>query len=354
MGMPSAASSLQQLFAQQKLSVIANIGPLSQPLTKSMVENDYSLLPPQLFSHNDQQSLWQSGAMNTAATTGWGGRMADLIADTNDSLSMNLSIFGSNLMQAGTIVQPFSVDASGPEAFAALDPTKDWNAERVDVFNRLMAEVSSPLQVAYANKINSAAANNQRILEALGLVTPTEVDYPAGNDLASQLKMVASLIAGQPYIGQQRQIFFVGMGGWDTHDAQSELHPQLLATLGDALLAFQQDIEQRSLSQQVTTFTLSEFGRTLTSNGDGTDHGWGGHQLVMGGAIKGGDVMGILPSLELDSNDDIGGGRMLPTLSIDQYGASLSEWFGLSNNEIAAVFPNFSRFDNSALQLFEG
>lgn len=276
MGMPAAAASLQQLFAERKMSVIANLGPLSQPLTKSMIENDYSLLPPQLFSHNDQQSLWQSGAMNTSATTGWGGRMADLISDINDTLSMNLSIFGSNLMQAGTVVQPFAVDSSGPEAFAALDPTQEWNAERVEVFNRLMAQVSTPLQQAYANKLNSAAENNQRILEALELIAPTQINYPAGNDLVSQIKMVASLIAGQPYIGQQRQIFFVGMGGWDTHDAQSQLHPQLLATLGDALLAFQQDIEQRGLEQQVTTFTLSEFGRTLTSNGDGTDHGWGG------------------------------------------------------------------------------
>ena len=352
LGMPAEATSLHSLFTQNKLSVVANIGPMAQPITKSMLQNNASLLPPQLFSHNDQQSLWQSSTMNTSSRTGWGGRMADLIADTNDTLSMNLSLFGSNLMQAGTVVQPFAISPDGPEAMVALDANQDWNSQRVQVFQPLMQQAQHPLELAYANKIRSAEQNNQRILDALETVTPSTVTFPFGNELGEQLQMVASLIATQPLLGQRRQIYFVGMGGWDTHDAQAQLHPQLLGRLGDALKAFQDDLTARGISQNVVTFTLSEFGRTLTSNGDGTDHGWGGHQLVMGDAINGGDVLGQLPSLALNSDDDIGDGRMIPTLSIEHMGHNLASWFGLSNNELDAVFPNASRFDMEMLRLF--
>jgi uncharacterized protein (DUF1501 family) len=353
LGMPGAATSLHQLFESKKMSLVANIGPLAQPLTKSMIAKNDSLLPPQLFSHNDQQSLWQSASMNTSSTTGWAGRMADLIADTNDNLSMNLSIYGNNLMQSGTSIQPFSLSASGPENFAALNPAQDWNANRVAIFERLMDDVSTPLQRAYANKLLSAAGNNQRLLQAIETVEPTSVNYPNGSDLADQLKMVATLIASQEHLGQARQVYFVGMGGWDTHDAQSTVHPQLLSVLGDALLAFQQDLDQRELSQQVSTFTMSEFGRTLTSNGDGTDHGWAGHQLIMGGAVEGGSIFGHMPSLTLNSDDDLGDGRILPSLAVDQFGGALTKWFGLSDNEMNAVFPNLHRFDADYLSMFK-
>ena len=352
LGIPDAASSIHSLFEAQKLSFVANMGPLSQPLTKSMIYNDYSLAPPQLFSHNDQQSLWQSATMQTNSVSGWGGRIADLIADSNDSLSMNLSIFGNNLMQSGTTVQPFAVDPEGPELFVALNPQQNWNSERVASFQQILNDTAHPLARAYATQINSANENNQRILEALEIVTPSTVNYP-NNGLASQLQMVASLIASQPTIGQQRQIFYVGMGGWDTHDAQATQHPALLATLGDSLAAFQQDLDSRMLRDQVTTFTLSEFGRTLTSNGDGTDHGWGGHQMVMGGAVQGGNIFGTMPELALNSDDDLEDGRMIPTLSVDQYGSAISKWFGLSDNELAVVFPNLDRFDSSALDMFK-
>ncbi|MFC4701200.1 DUF1501 domain-containing protein [Glaciecola siphonariae] len=352
-GMPTAASALAQLFDEKKLSLVANIGPMTQPVTKAMIKNQPSLLPPQLFSHNDQQGLWQSGLGYTGSSTGWGGRMADLIADTSDPLSMNLSINGNNLMQAGTIIQPFSVDASGPEQMAALDPTKDWNARRIDVFSRLLEDVQHPFERAYASKLQSAAQNNERLIQALSSVAPTEVSYNEDNNLAQQLKMVARLIASQQALGQPRQIYFVGMGGWDTHDNQSSVHPQLLQYLGHALQSFQQDIDARGLAQGVTTFTMSEFGRTLTSNGDGTDHGWGGHQMVMGDAVKGGEIFGRLPSLALNSNDDMGDGRMVPELSVEQMGADLARWFGLSEPEINTIFMNLNRFDANALSMFK-
>lgn len=353
LGMPGPASSLQALFNQQKMSIVANVGPMRQPLSKAMVLSNPELLPPQLFSHNDQQSLWQSAMMNTSSNTGWGGRMADLIGDTNDSLSMNLSINGNNLLQSGSIIQPFAVDASGPERMSALNAEQNWNSRRIETFNKLMQDAQHPLERAYANKLLSANENNSRLIQALSTTSAPSTAYPADNDLADQLKMVAQLIASQTQIGQPRQIYFVGMGGWDTHDNQSNLHPQLLANLGDAMLAFQEDLEARQVDQGVSTFTMSEFGRTLTSNGDGTDHGWGGHQLIMGNAIKGGHIFGSMPSLMLNSDDDMGDGRMVPSLAVDQFAGDLSRWFGLGDAELSEVFPNIGRFDNSTLRMFE-
>ena len=277
-GMPQAASSLHQLFEQQELAIVANVGPMSEVYSKAELLATPSLLPPQLFSHNDQQSLWESASLNTSSVSGWGGRMADLLADTNDNLSMNFSLHGANLTQLGELVQPFAIAHSGIEQFEALDPSKNWNQRRNSIFQRILNNTHHPLQQSYANRIHSAADNNARISEALLSTNASSINYPQDNSLAEQLKMVARLLAAQPVLGQARQIYFVGMGGWDTHDDQSTRHPQLLAELGDALLAFQHDITERQLANQVTTLSMSEFGRTLTSNGDGTDHGWGGHQ----------------------------------------------------------------------------
>ena len=323
-----------------------------QPASKQQLLDNFDLLPPQLFSHNDQQDLWQSSTVDTSTSNGWGGRIADLIGDTNDPLPMSVTLFGNNLFQSGSLSQPLSVDEGGPETFAALSREQFWNEARADVFDRIMQDVRQPLERAYQQQILRASTNNQRILTTLDVVDDTTVDYPENNPLSGQLQMVARLIAGQPVTGQPRQIYHVGMGGWDTHDNQANLHPQLLASLGDAMAAFQQDLENRGLGNQVTTFTLSEFGRTLTSNGDGTDHGWAGHQLIMGGAIKGGELFNTLPELTLNSNDDLDDGRMIPTLSVDQYGAALARWFGVSTSDLDLVFPNLNRFDPDALQLF--
>lgn len=351
-GMPPSMSAAHSLFEQNKLAVVANTGPLLQPITKLQASQDRTLLPPQLFSHNDQQNHWQSAKPQDPAFSGWAGRMAELIADTQTGLPMNLSINGINLLQTGTNTSPFSLNASGPEQFAGLDSAHDWNARRVATFDKLMSRTPHVLEQGLKNVLLSASTNNTLIASALEQSVATQVQYPADNELGEQLKMVANLASVQQQLGQQRQIFYVGLGGWDTHDNQATAHPRLLQTLSVALKAFQDNVDELGLGEQITTFTMSDFGRTLTSNGDGTDHGWGGHQLIMGGAVKGGELYGEMPSLELGSNDDLGDGRIIPTLSVDQYAASLSRWFGLSENEINAVFPNLNRFDNSDLGFF--
>ncbi len=349
LGMPDAMQEIQTLFAQNKLSLIANTGPLIQPVNKLDIFQNESLLPGQLFSHNDQQNLWQMGMPKSPKLTGWAGRMADLIMDSDVNLPLNLSLDGTNLFQTGNNSLPFSLNSSGPESFEGLDPQYAWNLARSQTFEELIRQSTNILERQYTNVYRSAAINNNLVAEALEGVEDKQDDYPAGNSLAEQLKMVARLISVQQVLQHPRQIFYVGLGGWDTHDAQAALHPQLLTRLGQALAAFNADIESQGLSNSVTTFTLSDFGRTLTSNGDGTDHGWGGHQLVMGGAVKGGDIYGHLPSLQLNSDDDIGGGRMIPGSSVEQYGATLAKWFGLSDQELTAVFPNLGNFPTGDL-----
>ena len=204
----------------------------------------------------------------------------------------------------------------------------------------------------YANRIRGAETNNRTIAVALESIDESAVAYPEQNRLSGQLKMVANLIQTQAMLGHDRQVFFVGLGGFDTHDNQVDLLPGLVNSIGDALLAFQNDLTLRGVSQNVVTFTQSDFGRTLTSNGDGTDHGWGGHQLVMGDAVRGGNIIGALPDFALGSDDDIGGGRIIPTIAVDQYGADLASWFGLTPQEVNEVFPNLANLGRQPLGLF--
>jgi uncharacterized protein (DUF1501 family) len=352
LGLPSAMSSVQSLFGSGRLSFVSNVGPLLAPVTKQELMTNIGLAPPQLFSHNDQQDNWHTSRPDVPAVTGWAGRMADLIAEQSSSLPLNLSINGNNLMQTGASTALFSLSSQGPEQFAALDPQQPFNDGRNAVFEQLLAESSSVLERGYSQIINRAMSNNILVRDVLESSVQSNTVYPAGNRLADQLEIVARLISVEQLLGQPRQVYFVGLGGWDTHDQQATLHPQLLTTLSEALAAFQQNIEQLGMSDAVTTFTMSDFGRTLTSNGDGTDHGWGGHQLVMGGAVQGGQVLGRLPALELNSGDDLDDGRIIPTTSVDQYIASLAAWFGLTVNELNAVLPNLNRFDADSLAIF--
>lgn len=347
--MPNFMAPTQHLFNQGNLAFLANTGPLLQPVTKSQIQQNSNLLPPQLFSHNDQQKHWQTAWPEQSSITGWAGRMADLIMDTANPLSMNLSIDGTNILQRGLNSLPYSLDSSGVEPFAALNPNENWNNERVNAFSQLMSAEKHTLGQAHNAIYNRAQNNIDLVSKAIESNSQSAVSYPSGQ-LADQLKMVARLANSQKLLSHPRQVFFVSMGGFDTHDNQITDQPRLLQNLSTALSAFNADIQSRGLSNNITSFTMSDFGRTLTSNGDGTDHGWGGHQIIMGGAVKGGDVYGAMPEdFTIDSSDDLADGRIIPTTSVDQYAATLAKWFGLSSNEINAVFPNLSRFDNSDL-----
>lgn len=346
-GFHPAMTEMRDLFESGRLAVIANVGPMIEPVTKESYEAQSVALPPQLFSHNDQQRQWQAAdRLGELKKTGWAGRMADMLAsaNANQDLSMNITTFGHNLWQVGDAVIPYSVSNQGAVTLVGLFGGSGrqirrrqafeflLNKDQEHVFEEEYARIQSR-GMGLADNINTALAN----LPALNTV------FPASN-LANQLQMVARLIGIRDDLGVSRQVFFVGTGGYDTHDDQEQRQPALLQTLSQALSAFHSALTELGAGANVTTFTMSDFGRTLTSNGDGTDHAWGGHQFVMGDAVAGRDFYGTMPSLAIGGPDDTRGGRIIPTLAVDQYGATLGRWFGLTESELDQVFPNLANF----------
>lgn len=346
LGVPDYMTPIAELFHNQQLAWINNVGPLEARVTKSEIKAKTASLPPQLFSHNDQQKLWERADNNLTGLSGWAGRIADFLSDVNPTspIPLNISLAGNNVLQTGETKPSYGITADGADMFGGLDPRHNWNDKRIAVFDKLIALDNHKIGGAYRDIFNRARANalvvNQS-LESIPRLTTTFND----NRFEDELHMVTKMISARESLSMQRQVFFVGLGGWDTHDRQNEAHPELLTQLSNGLNSLNQALVELGVNDKVTTFTMSEFGRTLTSNGDGTDHGWGGHQMVMGGAVNGGQLYGQMPSLDLNSEDDYGDGRIIPTTASEQYSATLAKWFGLSDAEIALVFPHLSRFD---------
>lgn len=348
-GFHPAAPELANLFDIGRLAVVANVGALVEPTTRTSFQSGAVALPQQLFSHNDQQRYWQSLDTTALRPTGWAGRMADLLEGINGQaqLSMNITIAGSNLWQTGAATIPYSISAGGVRALTGLDLEANGAQERrrAEAFHALLA--GSPTSI-FSQEF---AAVQQRSIDLANLVgdvvaqvPPLATQFPVGNSLAASLAMVARLIAARDALGMNRQTFFVSLGGWDTHGDQLGRHPTLISTLSQALNVFQQGLEELGVSDLVTTFTASDFGRTLTSNGDGSDHGWGGHQLVLGGAVNGREIYGAMPVIEIDGPQDSGQGRIIPTTAIDQMGATIASWYGLGTSDLDEVFPNLKSF----------
>jgi uncharacterized protein (DUF1501 family) len=342
---PSMAAA-QELFESGRLAVIGNVGPLVRPVSKQQVLDKSAELPPQLFSHNDQQDQWQTLRGRNPVQTGWAGRIADLLqADTSGQmLPLNVSLSGIARLQAAAQSPPYALGAGGAVEYAALAAGVPGGALRRAAFEALL-DAGSPSP--YGRALNEV---HRRALDTAGLVNAALDSAPVlasvfpGSNLGQQLETVARLIAVRERLSICRQLYFVSAGGFDTHDDQNELQPTLLADVADSLAAFQSGLEEVGADGLVTTFTMSDFGRTLTSNGDGTDHGWGGHQLVMGAAVSGRRIFGTMPQLAIDGPDDVDEGRILPTTSVDQYAATLARWFGLDENQIDIVAPNLVNF----------
>ena len=290
--------------------------------------------------------------LDTKVKTGWGGRIADVFTDPNIALPISFSLGGTNLFQSGTLAQHYALNTDGVDDFGALNPRYDWNNHRIEHYLRMMGDATNKFEKAYANKLLSVRENNLVLSQSLANVDDSNIDYGTDNSLADQLKMIAKLIQANQSLNQNRQIFFASLGGFDTHDNQAYMLPQLQRVLSQSLKGFDADLSQRGVNDNVVTFTQSEFGRTLTSNGDGTDHGWAGHQLVMGSPINGGRILGYLPQQTIATTDDLGDGRIIPTTSVEQFGAQLATWFGVSDTDLSDVFPNYYRFDKADFNLF--
>lgn len=276
--------------------------------------------------------------------------------NTNKKLSMNISLSGSNIWQSGNNVVPYSIDSAGIKELENFNKKTSDARElsRIQIYQALLAQQQENIfQREYARTQTLAWDLAGDVKTALDAQTPLQTVFPTGNPLAANLKMVAQMLSARSSLQVSRQTFFIGMGDFDTHGDQLRRHDILLAQLSAALDAFYSATVELGVADQVTTFTTSDFGRTLTSNGDGTDHGWGSHQMIMGGAINGGEVYGTFPDLIIGGKDDAGEGRIIPTNSMDQYAATLASWYGLPAGNFTDVFPNLARFDDLDLGFFK-
>ena len=349
-GLHPQLTELQPLFAQGKLAILANVGPLTQPTTKA---NYLTVRPQNLFSHSDQQNQWQSSVSTGVSRSGWGGRIADQLQGQNGSIPIVTSIAGTSLFTAGDNSSPLAVATNGGLALQGINNNAAGNA-RLAALNAILAADRDNTYVKAAGDVTtqalSLAATVNPIL-ASNASPLTALFNGQNNSIADQLLAVAKLIEGRAQTGARRQVFFVSLGGFDTHGNEINVMDTLIGQLSPAMRSFYDATLQLGIADKVTTFTLSDFGRTLLPNSNaGTDHAWGNNLFVMGGAVKGGDMYGRYPTLARSGPDDADtSGRWIPTLSVEQYGATLARWFGLADPAIAAVFPSLSRFSTSNL-----
>ena len=345
----SSAPQLQSLFAAQKLAILANVGTLVRPTTLAQYRAGTSL-PPQLFSHSDQALQWQSSIPDQPFDKGWGGRLADLVnsLNSNNQISMSITLNGANSFQRGDIVSQYAVNSGGVSSLATNNtPSASAgvsSARSTGIRNLLRNPQENALAAAFGGITKNSIDDGDLLGTVLRTAPALTTTFPSGNSTAARLSMVAKLISISQSLGLKRQIFFVQLGGWDMHGSQNSAYGPLLAELSGAMNAFYNATVELGVASQVTTFTASDFGRTYVPNAGGTDHGWGNHQLIMGGAVRGGDIYGAMPSLAIGGNDDTGRGRWLPSTSVDEYNATLATWFGVSASDLPTVLPNIGRF----------
>lgn len=345
-GLHHRAASLQPLYDEGRLAMIANVGTLIEPTTVEQYENNAVALPAQLFSHSDQTIQWQQLQGRGRETDGWGAKTANYLEDyqDNDYLT-SISLAGSNYWQTGATRRPFAMTEAGALQYRGLDQYDSWEQPRADAFSRILdLPRRHIISKAYADLQKRAMSVTTELGMALEGNAAMFDDAPADNSLAERLSMVAQIIAARDALGLRRQIFYVTMSGFDVHDNQSKDQPELFAQLADAMSYFQNKMDLLGQSGNVTTFTASDFGRSLLSNGDGTDHGWGNHLMAMGGAVDGGRIYGTLPTLDSNGPDSVNRGRILPTLSATQYAATLLDWLGLQEHQINEVLPTLQNF----------
>ncbi|MGL6291012.1 MAG: DUF1501 domain-containing protein [Silanimonas sp.] len=351
-GLNPSMPELRTLFENGRAALIGNVGPLVTPTSKSDYQNRRVPLPPELFSHVDQQAYSMSMGSETAAKAGWGGRLADRLQSAGFGstlgLPIGLTLSGANAWLAGSQTGMYTLGSSGP---SRVDGSlrAPWDARttaRRDAFNQLLdaAQRDSSAFVREHGRMNRRAIDfSESVFNAINNVPALATTFPTGR-FGDTMRTVARTIAARGSLGQRRQIFFVGIGGWDTHDSQPTSHPGLLAQISQGLAAFYNATVELGIARDVTTFTMSDFGRTLNNNGDGTDHGWGGHSWILGGDVVGRRIYGTMPDYALGSALDVGRGRMIPTTPVEQIGSTMARWFGLGFSDANEIFPNIRNF----------
>jgi uncharacterized protein (DUF1501 family) len=344
---------IQTLFASNAVALVTNVGTLIEPTSRTQYLAG-ATVPTNLFSHADQQLEWQNAAQSGVTQTGWAGRIADQLTtayNPNANIPMITSVAGDTLFCNGAASTPVSVSPGNLGGASCSEGTTECAAQQATA--QALLSFSSGLSLVQAeNSITSNAYNYAATLSnAVQSVSPLQTVFPANNGLAAQLKQIAQIIQVRSALGVNRQIFFAGIGNFDTHSNQIALQSALLAQIGPAMAAFYQATQELNVQNSVTSFTMSDFSRTFQPNSNtGSDHAWGSHHIVMGGAVKGGKLYGTFPNLTLGGPDDSGSnGRWVPSTASVQYASTLAQWFGVGTSQLASIFPNIGSFSSNNL-----
>lgn len=346
-------SEIRAMYDNKNIALVANVGTLMQPTTRAQYLAGSSV-PTNLFSHSDQQLEWQNAAQSGATQTGWAGRIADLISgqyNPSGQIPMITSVAGDTLFCNGATSTPVSVSSGNLGGASCSEGTTECAAQQATA-QALLSFSSGVSLVTADNAITSNAYSYAKTLsDAVQSVSPLQTVFPANNSLATQLKQIAQIIQVRAALGVSRQIFFASVGNFDTHSAQISLQGALLASVSPAMNAFYQATQELGVQNNVTSFTMSDFSRTFQPNSNtGSDHAWGSHHMVMGGAVKGGQIYGKFPTLALAGPDDSGSnGRWVPSTATVQYASTLAQWFGVSVAQLPSVFPNIGAFSTNNL-----
>lgn len=345
-GLHPNVPELQALFEQGQLALLSNVGTLVEPTSLQQYRDRSVTLPLGLFSHSDQSMHWQTSMPDQRSAVGWGGRMADILqsSNCNQNISMNISLSGNNVFQSGLMTSHYTISENGSTGlrdYGELSPNAVIRTEAVDSLLALMYQ--NLFEKTFAARMRGAIDAHVEFSAAIEAVPPFQTQF-SDTRLSRQFRMIATTIAAREALGMRRQTFFVNAGGWDHHDEVLVNQENMLPVISQALSEFQSAMAELGIADQVTTFTASDFGRTLSSNGRGSDHAWGGNHLVLGGAVAGGDMYGSYPSLYSGNPRDTGRGRLIPTTSVDELFAELALWFGVPEPDLDLVLPNVRRF----------
>ncbi|MGR2668603.1 DUF1501 domain-containing protein [Vibrio campbellii] len=343
LGMHPKLARLTELFDNGDATVVLNSGVLEQPMTKGMIDAGEVPLPDQLFSHNSQTNALMRGGMNSFANLGWAGRMLDVMSSHSDITPL-YSVHGDSLWLRSLEHRQTVLKKDRAVQLSALG-----NPRYKEVYDQLLAtSASNPFSGHFNLMVDESMTMSGVLAEQLNNVENAPLF--TSTTLGKQMQTVYKLIASQSHLSQQRQVFFVKHTGYDVHDSQLSKHPALLGDLATNLLAMYRAIDALGIRDNVTAFTMSDFGRRMTNNGNGTDHGWGGHQLIMGGAVNGSKPIGTWPELVLGGEDDYSKGRLIPKIGTDQVGSTLAQWMGITDGAaLDYVFPNIRNFSSPNL-----
>lgn len=343
-GMPE----LQNLYADGDVALLANIGTLLESFNARSFHDGSARLPLGLFSHSDQINQWQTARSDARLAQGWAGRIADMMQNVNlaNGVSMNISLSGTNVFQSGDTIAEYSVSSKGDGVVGinAYDDGTEFGMLRKRMVDELLAVPQQHIfRREYSRRLQQSIDAQTVFVDAIQR-SPQLLTTFSANNLSQSLRQIARIIGARDALGATRQTFFVTVGGWDHHDDVLENQAAMLPGVSAALQEFRSALVELDVFNEVTTFTTSDFGRTLTSNGKGSDHGWGGHQIVMGGAVNGGQMYGEYPVLAVDNPLDVGRGVYAPTTSVDEYFAELALWFGVGPEDLDQVLPNVGTF----------